>query len=391
MWEDLIRSESKGKRSAADLSWFPDTHIKMPAYVHSGGVHWDAGRALQSRYFSPLATENDGVLLLQARKGSPNDASNLAEHSLRWVSPYRPFHPSREVAATQVHLFDYWTSELSGNEQPTIIGSPTVDAYFWDHLGAGSTTQLALMLWSANRWMQQEMAPEFCIVPVRTLFNSETAKLRAARVLLDHLVSLYGSLQSGKKAADKGRWNGKLLAVTSLQTLSGVDPANNMVRNTISAVASLCGGADMVAVQPWNVFEMGYADPEAAMLSENLFHLLIDEGRLGDVADPLSGSYFIESLTGKMVEAAWAVFLRLKDESLESIRAILQDGLLPEDRRFFREGESELGESGSGVRQVIGETLYVDPESTEAQQTTSRFPLISPFDFEPRISLEVAL
>jgi len=146
-----------------------------------------------------------------------------------------------------------------------------------------------------------------------------------------------------------------------------------------------------VAVQPWNVFEMGYADPEAAMLSENLFHLLIDEGRLGDVADPLSGSYFIESLTGKMVEAAWAVFLRLKDESLESIRAILHDELLPEDRKFFREGESELGESGAGVRQVIGETLYVDPESTEAQQTTSRFPLISPFDFEPRISLEVAL
>ncbi|NQV73133.1 hypothetical protein HQ496_08420 [bacterium] len=395
MWEDLIQSESKGKRSAEDLSWFPDTHIKMPAYVHSGDDHWDATRqdakpdavpTSSSRYLALSATENNGVLLLQARKSSPNDSTNLAEHSIKWISPYRQFQPSREATAAQAHLYDCWTSKLIGNEHAHISGPPAVDAYFWDHLGAGSTTQLALMLWSANMWMQREKTPEFCILPVRTQFNSETAKLRAARVLLNHLVSLYGSLQSETKAANEMRWNGKLLAVTSMHTLSAVDPANNMVRNTISAVASLCGGADVLAIQPWNVFEMGYSDPEAALLSENLYHLLIDEGRLGDVADPLSGSYFIESLTGKMVEAAWTLFLRLKDESIESIQALLRDELFPEDRKFFREGESE-----SGVRQVIGETLYVDAERTEVARSASAFPLIDPFDFEPRISPEVAL
>ena len=405
MWEDLIQSESKGKRSATDLLWFPDTHIKMPAYVHSGDVSdgfsfWDAGRTSSCRYLALSATENQGILELQARRNSPNDSTNLDNESLRWISPYS-HKPSSEATEIPNYLYDCWTAKLIGNEQASVLGAPTVDTFFWDHLGAGSTTQLALMLWSANMWMQQGKVPEFCILPVRTLFNSESAKLRAARVLLNHLMSVYGLPPTDLNMPGDGRWSGKMLAVTSTRTLSAVDPANNMVRNTISSVASLCGGADMLAVQPWNVFELGYGDKEAELLSENLYHLLIDEGRLGDVSDPFSGSYFIEALTGEMVKAGWDLFLRLKAESIASIQAILERELLPEDRTYFG-----AGESGPGARQVVGETLYADPEQTDPEQTDPKqtgalqpprvfppalvFPLVDPFDFEPRISTEEA-
>lgn len=75
------------------------------------------------------------------------------------------------------------------------------------------------------------------------------------------------------------------------------DPHENMLKATTAAMAGIISGCSSIVIKP------GYTDSEEEMVARNIHTMLREESNLDKVIDPAKGSYFIESLTKKIVEA----------------------------------------------------------------------------------------
>ena len=98
-----------------------------------------------------------------------------------------------------------------------------------------------------------------------------------------------------------------------------------MLRTTIACFAAGVGGADVVTVQPFDA-ALGLPDSFSRRIARNTQSLLVEEGHLGRVLDPAGGSWYVESLTESLAEAAWAWFTEI--ERAGGLVAALDSGLV---------------------------------------------------------------
>ena len=143
------------------------------------------------------------------------------------------------------------------------------------------------------------------------------AALRAARRLWDRV----GEASGASPAARAQRQH----AVTSDVMVTRHDPWVNMLRTTVACFAAGVGGADVVTVQPFDA-ALGLPDAFARRIARNTSSLLVEEGSLARVLDPAGGSWYVESLTAALAEAAWAWFTEI--ERAGGLAAALSDGLV---------------------------------------------------------------
>ena len=149
-------------------------------------------------------------------------------------------------------------------------------------------------------------------------FNS-IAKLRAARRVWDRVAEL-----SGAGDARQGQWQH---AVTSAAMFTQRDPWVNMLRTTIACFAAAVGGAEAITVLPFDN-AIGLPDDFARRIARNTQSVLHDESSLARVIDPGGGSWFIESLTDALAEAAWQRFTTIARAG--GALAALDDGTIPD-------------------------------------------------------------
>src|SRR4051812_34797918 len=114
-------------------------------------------------------------------------------------------------------------------------------------------------------------------------------------------------------------------AVTSSVMTTRHDPWVNMLRTTIACFAAGVGGADVVTVQPFDA-ALGLPDAVSRRIARNTQSLLIEEGSLARVLDPAGGSWYVESLTEELAQAAWAWFTEI--ERAGGLSAALASGLV---------------------------------------------------------------
>ncbi|WP_026239813.1 methylmalonyl-CoA mutase subunit beta [Parafrankia discariae] len=143
------------------------------------------------------------------------------------------------------------------------------------------------------------------------------AKLRAARRLWARVAEVCGAAPAERAQRQH--------AVTSSAMMSRRDPWVNMLRTTVACFAAGVGGADAVTVLPFDA-RLGLADDFARRIARNTQTLLQEESSLIRVIDPAGGSWYVESLTDSLAEAAWAVFTEI--ERAGGIAATLADGSL---------------------------------------------------------------
>lgn len=143
------------------------------------------------------------------------------------------------------------------------------------------------------------------------------AKLRAARRLWARVAEVCGAAPAERVQRQH--------AVTSSAMMSRRDPWVNMLRTTVACFAAGVGGADAVTVLPFDI-RLGLADDFARRIARNTQTLLQEESSLIRVIDPAGGSWYVESLTDSLAEAAWAVFTEI--ERAGGIAATLADGSL---------------------------------------------------------------
>jgi methylmalonyl-CoA mutase N-terminal domain/subunit len=204
-------------------------------------------------------------------------------------------------------------------------------------------------------------------------FFEEIAKYRAARkIWAETMRDRYG-------ARDERSLKLRFHTQTAGASLTWQQPYNNVVRTAVQALAAVLGGTQSLHT---NSLDEAYALPseEAVTIALRTQQILAHESGIADVADPLGGSYFVESLTSKM-EAAAKVYIGQIDAMGGMIAAI--------ERGF---PQSEIANASyafqhsieTGERKIVGvnafkessgeaiEILQIDESAQEKQVASLR-------------------
>jgi methylmalonyl-CoA mutase len=123
------------------------------------------------------------------------------------------------------------------------------------------------------------------------------AKFRAIRLLWARVLEVSGIAHQPLS----------LHGETSRRMMARLDPHTNILRATAAVFGAGLGGADTFTVLPFSIAQ-GLPNAFARRMARNTQLILLEESQLWRVADPASGSGYVESLTHDLCERAWAVF-----------------------------------------------------------------------------------
>jgi methylmalonyl-CoA mutase len=127
------------------------------------------------------------------------------------------------------------------------------------------------------------------------------------------------------------------------------DPWVNLLRVTSASFAAGLGGAASVTSLP---FDAALGEPEelGRRMARNTELLLQEESNLGRVTDPMGGSWYVESLTDQIAEAAWVAFQGI--EAAGGIATVLLDGSLSAEIEQVR--NVRLGQVATRAQPITG-------------------------------------
>lgn len=141
----------------------------------------------------------------------------------------------------------------------------------------------------------------------------EVAKFRAARKIWAEIMHALG-------ATDPKAMMLRFHTQTGGSTLTQQQPLNNISRVTIQALAAVMGGTQSLHTNGYDE-AVSLPTEEAAQIALRTQQIIAYESGVADTADPLAGSYFVESLTDSMETAIKEVISKI-DEMGGSVRAI---------------------------------------------------------------------
>jgi len=191
-------------------------------------------------------------------------------------------------------------------------------------------------------------------------FFEEIAKFRAARRIWSNW------MRDRYDARDERSLKLRFHTQTAGVSLAAPQPDNNVVRTAIEALAAVLGGTQSLHT---NALDEVYALPteRAAEIALRTQQVIAEETGVGDVIDPLGGSWFVEEMTDRMEESALEILAQIDRMGAGSIL----DGVL----RGIEDGwfQSALADSayefekalGSGERVIVGVNKYVSDDEDE--------------------------
>ena len=185
-------------------------------------------------------------------------------------------------------------------------------------------------------------------------FFEEIAKYRAARrIWARELRERYG-------AKDPRSWLMRFHSQTAGVSLTAQQPLNNIVRTATEAMSAVLGGTQSLHT---NSYDEALALPteEAVRVALRTQQIIAHETGVTNTIDPLGGSYFVEALTDRLEEAAYAEFSKI-DELGGMVEAIKQSYPQREiaDASFRLQEEIERGE-----RVIVGVNRYQQAEDRD--------------------------
>ena len=200
-----------------------------------------------------------------------------------------------------------------------------VDAFHFNNSGADIVTELAFGLSMGNEYLSAMTArgidATFVASKIRFSFGTgsnyfmEIAKLRAARFLWSVIAQSYS-------ITDKESAKMNIHCVTSEWNKTIYDPYVNLLRTQTEAMSAILGGTDSLTVEP---FDIVFKSPDdfSERIARNQQLLLKEEVHFDKIADPASGSYYIENLTSLIIENSWKLFIELEESGgfLQSLKA----------------------------------------------------------------------
>ena len=161
----------------------------------------------------------------------------------------------------------------------------------------------------------------------------EVAKFRAAR-------KIWAGIMKELGATDPKAMMLRFHAQTGGSTLTQQQPQNNIARVTIQALAAVLGGTQSLHTNGYDE-ALNLPTEEAAQIALRSQQILAFESGIADTADPLGGSFFVESLTDSIEEKALELIEQI-DNMGGSVRAI-EEGFM----------QQQIAESAYAYQQAI--------------------------------------
>ena len=234
----------------------------------------------------------------------------------------------------------------------------SISGYHIREAGSTAVQELAFTFANTIEYVERALAAGLAIdafAPRLSFFFAahsdlfeEVAKFRAAR-------RLYARLMRERFGASEASARMRFHTQTGGVTLTAQQPLNNVVRVTVQALAAVLGGTQSLHT---NGYDEALALPtaEAATLALRTQQIVAHESGATGTADPLAGSYYVESLTDALEARAVALLARV-DELGGAARAIEAGFFQEEIARSAYEHQLRV-ERGEQV--IVGVNRFAD-------------------------------
>jgi len=186
------------------------------------------------------------------------------------------------------------------------FNSISISGYHMHEAGATAVQELAFTIADGKEYAKRAMeagldidafAPRLSFFwGIGMNFFMEIAKMRAGRTLWHEVMEGLGAKSEKSKML-------RTHCQTSGVSLQEQDPYNNVIRTTIEAMAAVLGGTQSLHT---NALDEAIALPTdfSARIARNTQLVLQEESGICNVADPMGGSYYVESLTAALIDQA---------------------------------------------------------------------------------------
>jgi methylmalonyl-CoA mutase N-terminal domain/subunit len=180
----------------------------------------------------------------------------------------------------------------------------------------------------------------------------EVAKFRAARRMWARIMA------DRFRASNRRSMMCRFHVQTAGSSLTAQSVDNNVVRTTVQALGAVLGGAQSLHT---NSRDEALALPteDSARLALRTQQILAHESGVTETPDPLAGSYYVESLTNRLEEAATAYLDEI--EALGGTLAAIEAGF--QQRRIQESAYRVQQEIERGDRVVVGVNRFRDEQA----------------------------
>jgi methylmalonyl-CoA mutase N-terminal domain/subunit len=293
--------------------------------------------------------EKQGVSPDKLRGTLQNDMLKEFIAQKEWISPIRGhMRIIRDMLGWCTRTMPQWnTISISG--------------YHIREAGATGVQELAFTLADGIGYVQlgieagldvDSFAPRLSyFFDVHNDFFEEIAKFRAARRMWAKIMKERFGAKNPKS------WLLRTHAQTAGVSLMAQQPLNNVIRTTMQGLAAVLGGTQSLHT---NSYDETYALPteDAAMLALRTQQVIYEETGVANVADPLAGSYYVETLTDQVEAAAWEYINKI--DAMGGIVKAVEEGY--PQREISRSAFEFQREVDTKRRSIVGVNKYTSAD-----------------------------
>ncbi|OLD55026.1 methylmalonyl-CoA mutase [archaeon 13_1_40CM_2_52_13] len=240
----------------------------------------------------------------------------------------------------------------------------SISGYHIRESGADAIQELAFCFSNAIEYVEAALARGLKIddfasqlsffFACRNDFLEEIAKFRAARKIWANI------MRRRFKAQDPESCKLQFHAQTSGETLTAQQPDNNIARVSIQALAAVLGGTQSLHTNSRDE-ALGLPTEDSVRIALRTQQIIAYESGVSRTADPLGGSYYLESLTRTIETQANALIERV--QQLGGARKAIESGFV---RRQIQESAYKFQRSvDEGQTVIVGVNQFKEGDRKE--------------------------
>ncbi len=267
----------------------------------------------------------------------------LKEYSARGTYIYPPA-PSMRIIND---IFAYCSKEVPNWNTISISG------YHMREAGCTAVQEVAFTLADGIAYVEAAVKAGLDVDTFATrlsfFFNAhnnlleEVAKFRAARRMWAKI------MQDRFHACNPKSLMLRFHTQTAGCTLTSQQPDNNVVRVTLQALAAVLGGTQSLHTNSRDE-ALSLPTEDSVRIALRTQQILGYESGVADTVDPLAGSYYVETMTNRIEEAAWAYIAKI-DELGGAVKAVEKGYIQQEIQKSSYQYQLDVE---SGARVIVG-------------------------------------
>ena len=270
--------------------------------------------AVEMNFTGSCCNVNDLITMFLRKAATGNTSeikASIDYDPLRYLSLHGAFCKDEKTC------FDQLQTVVQAVKDYAHFRTVGVGAYIFHNAGATIVQELAFGLAMGSEYMNRlteaGISADLAAQKIKFTFGvganyfMEMAKFRAARILWANITKAYG-------AKDESSLKMHIHAVTSTWNQTAYDPYVNMLRGTTESMSAVLAGVDSLEVLP---FDKSFGKPSvfSNRIARNTQIILKEESYFDRIVDPAAGSYYIETLTHAIAQAAWNLFKQIEEKS----------------------------------------------------------------------------